>query len=581
MPFTLRAHRHEGRRTIGIGALALLFAGFHAVASPPARSASREPVRARHGMVGSTEAHATRAGLAILREGGNAVDAAVAVGFALAVTYPQAGNIGGGGFMVLRLADGRETTIDYRETAPAAASRDMFLDERGEAVDERSRFGPLAAGVPGSVAGLAYAQKKYGRLPLRTVMAPAIALASAGFEVSWALSSSLDSYRERLSRVPATARAFLRPDGSAPAPGDRLTQPDLASTLQTIAKDGPDAFYRGRIADLIVEEMERSGGLISKDDLAAYVPVERPPVTGEYRGHRIVSMGPPSSGGVALLQLLNILEGYPIGEFGHNSSRTIHLVAEAARRVYADRSEWLGDPAFFRVPVGGLISKAYATHLRRGINDTRATPSADVRPGRPRAFEPSQTTHYSVVDADGNAASVTTTLNGAYGNGQVVPGAGFLLNNEMDDFSAKPGAPNMFGLLGSDANAVAPRKRMLSSMTPTIVARDGRTWLVTGSPGGGRIITTVLQTILNAVDHGMDVQEAVDAPRVHHQWQPDAILLERRGFPADVTNALEAMGHRLETIDDMGDVHAIVIDPATALRLGASDPRQDGLTLGY
>jgi gamma-glutamyltranspeptidase / glutathione hydrolase len=531
--------------------------------------------------VGSTEAHATRAGIAILRQGGNAVDAAVAVGFALAVTYPQAGNIGGGGFMVLRFADGRETTIDYRETAPAAATREMFLDERGEPVDERSRFGPFAAGVPGSVAGLAYAQEKYGCLPLRTVMAPAIGLARDGFEVSWALSSSLEGHRERLSRMPATARALLRADGSAPLPGERLTQLELASTLSAIAEQGADAFYRGQTADLIVAEMTRSGGLISKSDLASYVPVERPPVTGDYRGYRIVSMGPPSSGGIALLQLLNILEGYPVGELGHNSSRTIHLMVEAERRVYADRSEWLGDPGFFDVPVAGLISKAYASHLRRSINETRATRSADVRPGRPRDFESAQTTHYSVVDGEGNAAGVTTTLNGAYGNAQVVTSAGFLLNNEMDDFSAKPGSPNMFGLLGSDANAVAPGKRMLSSMTPTIVVRDGRTWLVTGSPGGGRIITTVLQTILNAVDHGMDVQEAVDAPRFHHQWQPDTIGIERRGFPADVVNALEAMGHRVDVLDDMGDVHAIMIEPSTGLRLGASDPRQDGVTLGY
>jgi gamma-glutamyltranspeptidase / glutathione hydrolase len=532
-------------------------------------------------MVGSTEHHASSAGLEILRQGGNAVDAAVAVGFALAVTYPAAGNLGGGGFMVIRLADGRETTIDYREVAPAAATRDMFLGADGNPVAERSLVGALAAGVPGAVAGLTYAHRKYGKLPLATVMAPAIALARDGVEVSWALADSLAGSNDLLSRFPATARAFQRPDGSWPAPGDRLVQADLARTLERIAADGPDAFYRGPIADLIVEEMRRTGGLITKADLAAYVPHERPPVVGSYRGFRVVSMPPPSSGGIALVQLLNILEAFPLAEYGHNSSRTIHLVSEAARRVYADRSEWLGDPEFFRVPVEGLLSRRYADHLRAGISGTRATLSRDVAPGEPRGFEPSETTHYSVVDADGAAVATTTTINGSYGNGQLVPGAGFLLNNEMDDFSAKPGSPNMFGLIGGEANAVAPGKRMLSSMTPTLLVKDGRTRLVLGSPGGSRIITTVLQVVLNVVDFKMTVQEAVDAPRFHHQWLPDAIRLERQGFPADVVTALEAMGHALTTSEDMGDVHAIMIDPATGLRLGASDPRLDGRTVGY
>jgi gamma-glutamyltranspeptidase/glutathione hydrolase len=551
------------------------------VATAPIQSASREPVRARHGMVGSTDEHASRAGLEMLRRGGNAVDAAVAVGFALAVTHPAAGNLGGGGFMVIRLADGRETTIDYREMAPARATRDMFLDGDGNAVEERSRVGALAAGVPGSVAGLTYAHRKYGRLPLSAVMAPAIALARDGFEVSWALADSFEGSKDLLSRFPATARAFQRPDGTWMAQGDRLVQADLARTLERIAADGPDAFYKGAIADLIVEEMKRSGGLITKADLAAYVPRERPPAVGSYRGLRVVSMPPPSSGGVALVQLLNILEAYPLSEYGHNSSRTIHLVSEAARRVYADRSEWLGDPEFFRVPVEGLLSRRYADHLRAGISETRATLSRDVAPGQPRAYEPSDTTHYSVVDADGSAVSTTTTINGSYGNGQMVPGAGFLLNNEMDDFSAKPGSPNMFGLIGGEANAVGPGKRMLSSMTPTLLVKDGKTRLVLGSPGGSRIITTVLQVVLNVVDFKMTVQEAVDAPRFHHQWLPDAIRLERQGFAADVVTALEAMGHAVAVGEDMGDVHAIMIDPASGLRLGASDPRLDGRTVGY
>ncbi len=561
--------------------LPILLALVAAVTAAHLRAASRDPVRARHGMVGSTDEFASNAGLHILQHGGNAIDAAVAVGFALAVTHPAAGNLGGGGFMVIRMADGRETTFDYREVAPAGALRDMFLDSAGEPVSDRSRIGPLASGVPGSVAGMALAQRRYGRLPLAAVVAPAIALARDGFEVSWALADSLKGAQSLLARFPASAGAFQRADGTVPGPGDLLVQPDLANTLRLIAEQGSDAFYKGAIADLIAAEMARSGGLITKADLAAYTPRERPPIIGSYRGVRVISMPPPSSGGIALVQLLNILERFPLADYGHNSSRAIHLVTEAARRVYADRSEWLGDPDFFNVPVTGLLSRRYADTLRAGISETRATPSLEVKPGHPRDFEQSDTTHYSVVDADGNAVATTTTLNGSYGNGQVVAGAGFLLNNEMDDFSAKPGTPNMFGLIGGEANAVAPGKRMLSSMTPTILVKDGKTQLVLGSPGGSRIITTVLQVVLNIVDFRMNVQEAVDAPRFHHQWLPDAIRLERLGFPADVVTALEAMGHSTEVGDDMGDVHAVMIDEATGLRLGASDPRLDGRTLGY
>ena len=561
--------------------LPVLLALVAAIAVAHLRGASHEPVRARHGMVGSTDEFASRAGLHILQHGGNAIDAAVAVGFALAVTHPAAGNLGGGGFMVIRMADGRETTIDYREVAPAGALRDMFLDSAGEPVSDRSLVGPLASGVPGSVAGMALAHRRYGRLPLAVVMAPAIALARDGFDVSWALADSLKSAQSLLARFPGSARAFQRADATMPGPGDRLVQRDLATTLTLIAEQGPDAFYKGAIADLIAAEMARSGGLITKADLAAYTPRERPPIIGTYRGYRVISMPPPSSGGIALVQLLNILESFPLADYGHNSSRAIHLVAEAARRVYADRSEWLGDPDFFKVPVTGLLSRRYADTLRSGISETRATPSQEVKPGQPRDFEQSDTTHYSVVDAEGNAVATTTTLNGSYGSGQIVAGAGFLLNNEMDDFSAKPGTPNMFGLIGGEANAVGPGKRMLSSMTPTILVKDGKTRLVVGSPGGSRIITTVLQVVLNVLDFKMNVQEAVDAPRFHHQWLPDAIRLERQGFPADVVTALEAMGHTTEVGDDMGDVHAIMIDEATGLRLGASDPRLDGRTLGY
>jgi gamma-glutamyltranspeptidase/glutathione hydrolase len=543
-------------------------------------AASHAPVRAAHGMVGSSEVHASQAGLDIMQHGGNAVDAAVAVGFALAVTHPYAGNLGGGGFMVIRFADGRATTIDYRETAPAKAARDMFLDASGNPVTERSLIGPLAAGTPGSVAGMTYVQKKYGKLTLAQVMAPAIELAENGFVVSDNFEHVLGAGRKVLDHFPESVRIFTK-NGQPYLAGDRLVQKDLAKTLRLIAEKGPDAFYRGPIADLIVAEMTRAGGLISKADLAAYKPAERTPITGTYRGYNIVAMPPPSSGGIALIQTLNILEGFPIKESGALSSKTIHLMAEAERRVYADRSEWLGDPDFFKVPVKGLIAKSYADTLRKTIDPNKATPSTDVKPGKPADFESTQTTHYSVIDADGTAVSTTTTLNGGFGNGEVVPGAGFLLNNEMDDFSVKPGSPNMFGLVGGVANAIEPGKRMLSSMTPTIIVKDNKPFLVVGSPGGSRIITTVLQVIVNVLDHGMNVQEAVDAPRFHHQWLPDFIRIEKQGFPQDVITALEARGHTVKADGNMGDVHAIWIDPTTNVRYGASDPRADGRTLGY
>ncbi len=562
-------------------AVALVVIGVVVLVTAAPEAALRSAVRARHGMVATAERHASEAGLAILKQGGNAVDAAVAVGFALAVTLPEAGNLGGGGFMVIRLADGRETTIDYREAAPGRATRDMFLDETGTPVSSRSLTGPLACGVPGSVAGLSLAHRKFGRLTLPQVIAPAIALARDGFEVSWSLSDSLASARPRLSTFKSSVRAFYTPDGSAPQAGDRLVQSDLAHTLQLIASNGPDAFYKGPIADLIAREMRSSGGLISKADLAAYAARERAPITGTFRGYHITSMGPPSSGGIALVELLNILEAYPLADYGPNASRTMHLMIEAERRVYADRAEWLGDPDFVKVPVSGLIAKPYANKLRASISPEHATPSHDVRAGQPAGFESSETTHYSVVDADGNAVATTTTLNGGYGNGQVVTGAGFLLNNEMDDFSVKPGAPNKFGLTGGTANAVAPGKRMLSSMTPTIVSRDGKLVLVVGTPGGSRIITTVLQVTLNVLEFGMGVQEAVDAPRFHHQWSPDEVVLEDRTFPADVVTALRALGHQIRTSSDMGDVQAITIDPVTGFRRGASDPRYDGVTVGY
>jgi gamma-glutamyltranspeptidase/glutathione hydrolase len=537
------------------------------------------PVEAAHGMVASSSPIASQVGVDIMKKGGNAVDAAVAVGFALAVTHPSAGNIGGGGFMVIHLSRGRSTTIDFREVAPRAATRDMYLDKNGNATDQ-SRVGPLAVGVPGSVAGLALAEQEYGKLTLADVMAPAIDLAANGFILNDHEAESLAHAKSLFDTFPASAKKFLK-DGEPYHTGDRLVQPDLAKTLRLIAAHGAAAFYHGPIADQIAAEMKAHGGLITTADLAAYKPVERQPIEGTYRGYDVISMPPASSGGIALVELLNILEGYPIAKDGFNTPQTIHLMVEAEKRVYADRSRWMGDTAFFHVPEAGLTSKAYAASLRAGIDPKKATPSTAIAPGAPAAYESSQTTHYSVVDASGNAVSTTTTLNGGFGNGEVVAGAGFLLNNEMDDFSAKPGVPNMFGLTGGEANAIQPGKRMLSSMSPTIVTKDGKVFLVVGSPGGSRIITTVLQVIVNVIDHGMNLQQAVDAPRFHHQWLPDDIRIERKGFPPALVQALGKMGYQVKAEGDMGDVEAIMIDPATGARYGAADPRAGGRAVGY
>lgn len=546
-----------------------------------ALSASRRPVRARHGMVVSAQELASQVGVEILKRGGNAVDAAVATGFALAVVYPQAGNLGGGGFMVIRFPDGRATTIDFREKAPGKAHRDMYLDEKGEVIPGLSTFGYLSSGVPGSVAGLCYALNKYGTMSLKEVLQPAIGLAEKGFPVSYGFSQALRRASEELSHFPATAKIFLK-NGEPYQEGDLFVQKDLAKTLKLIAEKGPDAFYKGKIADLIAEDMKKHGGLITKEDLASYRPVEREPVCGTYRGYRIISMGPPSSGGVALIELLNILEAYDIGALGHNSSRTIHLMVEAMRRVYSDRAQHLGDPDFYPVPIKGLISKGYAAELRKGIDLYRATPSSQVSHGDPLPYEGQQTTHYSVVDEDRMAVSVTTTLNSSFGSKVVIEGAGFLMNNEMDDFSIKPGVPNIYGLVGGEANSIQPGKRMLSSMCPTILTRDGRLFMVLGTPGGSTIITTVLQVIVNVIDHGMDIQEAVDVPRVHHQWLPDVLYYEKRGLPVDVLENLGKMGYHVRELRGYnGDVQAIMVDPQTGILLGASDPRGEGKAVGY
>ena len=539
------------------------------------------PVRAQHGMVASVDALATQVGVEILRQGGNAVDAAVAVGFALAVTHPQAGNLGGGGFMLLRTASGRATSIDFREMAPGRASRDMFLDKQGNADSKLSLTSHLASGTPGSVAGFALAAQKYGTLPLSALLAPAIKLAREGFVVNDALADDLKTYgKEVLLSHPNSKAIFFKPDGTPWQKGDRLVQKNLAHSLQLIAQQGPDAFYKGDIADEIASEMAQHGGLIGKADLAAYRAVERKPVSGTYRGYEVFSMPPPSSGGIHIVQILNILENFDLAKMGFGSADAMQVVAEAEKYAYADRSEYLGDPDFVKVPWQALTSKAYAKAIAQQIDMAKARPSADIKPGKLAPYESNQTTHFSVVDKQGNAVAVTYTLNTNFGSGIVAGNSGILLNNEMDDFSAKPGTPNVYGLVGGEANAVQPAKRPLSSMSPTIVAKEGKTWLVTGSPGGSRIITTVLQMVVNSIDYGMNVAEATNAPRFHHQWLPDQLRVEK-GFSPDTLRLLESKGQHVKVMPAMGSTQSIMIGPDGTL-YGASDPRTPGdLSAGY
>jgi gamma-glutamyltranspeptidase/glutathione hydrolase len=535
---------------------------------------------APHGMVVTQETRATRIGVDVLRRGGNAVDAAVAVGFALAVTYPRAGNIGGGGFMVIHLAkEKRQVAIDYRETAPAATTPDVFLDAQGEADPRKSRELGLAVGVPGTVAGLALAHRKYGskKFRLADLIAPALSLAYNGFRVDDDLADSLPFARDRFARWPASARIFLRPDGNALAAGDRLVQRDLALTLDAIARRGPRAFYQGPIAEQIAAAVRAAGGRMTAADLRNYRVIEREPLRGTYRGHDIVSMPPSSSGGALLIQMLNMLEG---DKLAANDPATLHLMIEVMKLAYADRAKFLGDPESVKVPVAGLIAKKYAQSRRATIDMQRARPSAEIAPGNPTSFEGDNTTHYSIVDRFGNVVSNTYTLNLSYGVGMVADGTGVLLNNELDDFAAKPGAPNAFGLIGLDeANAPGPGKRPLSSMTPTIVLKDGRPVLVTGSPGGSRIITAVLQVVLNVLDHGMSVADAVAAPRIHHQWIPEQVLVER-GLPDATVKELEARGHMLKLAPPGTSAHSIAIAPGRLA--GAADNRTRGsLAAGY
>ncbi len=543
-------------------------------------SASRRPVKSFNGMVVSSDSLATKVGIEILKKGGNAVDAAVAVGFALAVTYPQAGNIGGGGFMVIRMANGETVTIDFREKAPLKAHRDMFLDESGNFAPEKSQIGHLSVGVPGSVAGLILALEKYGTMSRKEVLNPAIKLAEKGFIVNEGLANAFKNAFEHFKKFPSTMKYFSK-NGEPYKAGDKLVQKDLAKVLKLIRDKGRDGFYKGKVADLIVAEMKRGGGLITYEDLENYQPVIRKPVIGNYRGYEIISMGPPSSGGVCLIELLNILENFDLKKYGFGSSQTIHYLVEAMKRVYADRAEYLGDPDFVQIPLEKLLSKEYAKEIANEIDTFYATPSSKIIRSVSPAFEGVHTTHYSVVDKWGNAVAVTTTINSYFGSMVVVDGAGFFLNNEMDDFSAKPGAPNQFGLLGSEANSIQPGKRMLSSMTPTIVLKNGKPFLVLGSPGGSTIITSVLQVILNVVDFGMNIQEAVDAPRIHHQWYPDEIYYERRGLVFDVIENLKKRGHKLvERHGFQGEVQAILIDE-NGVKYGAVDPRGYGLAMGY
>ena len=549
-----------------------------------ATAVALEPVAGRHGMVASSEPNASEAGVEILRAGGNAVDAAVAVGFALAVTHPFAGNIGGGGFMLIRLASGETAFVDYREEAPGAASHNMYLDASGNLIPGASLEGALASGVPGTVAGLALAEQKYGKLGLRRVMEPAIRLATGGFEVSYALAQDLRGESEKLGKYEESRRIFLR-DGKYYEAGEIFRQPELAATLREIAEHGPDAFYRGPIARQIAACMEKNHGLITLADLAGYQARMRPPLTGHFRGYTILTAPPPSSGGVGLLEMLNILEPLDLG--APDSYASMHLIIEAQRRAYADRAEYLGDADFVKVPVAGLINKDYAARLRQEMLASR--PDSPVRAGEPAAAESSTTTHYSVVDPDGNAVSNTYTLNAGYGSGLTVESAGFLLNDEMDDFAAKPGSPNLFGLIQGEANAIAPHKRPLSSMTPTIVLEDSAASgssgqpalrLVLGSPGGGTIINTVLEVLLNALVFHLDIQQAVDLPRFHNQWMPDLVLLEAT-ISEDTAARLREVGYTLKRVASLGDCEAIEVDPRTGWRFGASDPRGGGRAVGY
>ena len=542
--------------------------------------ATAQPVWAKHGMVASQEMLASRTGVEILKQGGNAVDAAVAVAFSLAVTLPRAGNIGGGGFMLVHLAKENKTiAIDYREMAPSKAKKDIFLDENGDAVTKLSREHGLAVGVPGTVMGMSLALEKYGTMTMAQVTAPAIKMAQEGIRVSPDLAVSLAGLKRRMSQWPSTAAIFYKADGSDYQVDDILKQPELAHSLQLIAEKGTKGFYEGETAEKLVKAVQDAGGIMTLEDLKHYKAVEREPVRGQYRGYEVVSMPPPSSGGVHIIEMLNVLQQFPIDQFGHNTAQTIHVMAETMKHAYADRSEYLGDPDFYKVPVQQLTDKHYAQKIASQIALNKTTPSTEIKPGNLAPYESDQTTHFSVVDKWGNAVSNTYTLNFSYGSGLVAKGTGILLNNEMDDFSAKPGTPNGYGLVGGDANAVEGNKRPLSSMSPTIVMKDGKPFLVTGSPGGSRIITTTLQIIMNVIDHGLNIAEASNAARVHHQWQPDELRVET-SLNRDTISLLEAKGHKVKVQSAMGSTQSIMVTDQGIF--GATDPRHSGSeAVGY
>ena len=559
------------------------------LASSTVFAAPARPAHAQHAMVTTVQKDATSAGLQVMRAGGNAVDAAVAVGFALAVTHPEAGNIGGGGFLLVRFAKGAVHFLDYREKAPAAATENMYLDEHGNVIPNLSLVGYKASGVPGSVAGMVYAEKKWGKLGLAQVMQPAIRLAREGFVLSY---SDTQSFRDpELAKFPESRRVFQR-DGNYYEAGDLFKQPELAATLERIAKNPAD-FYKGAMAQQIAAAVQKGGGLITAKDLAEYNVVERTPIHGTYRGLDVYSAPPPSSGGVALVQILNMLESYDLGKMGSRSAQAMELTTEAMKRAFYDRADFMGDPDFSTVPVNELIDKKYAEMWRAGIDPDHITPAKQLQ--RPKfgqldreatmkpvaMIEPTQTTHYSVVDPEGNAVSVTTTLNDGMGSRVTVEGLGFLLNDEMDDFASKQGVPNMFGLIQGPANAVGPRKRPLSAMTPTIVTKDGKLFLVLGSPGGPTIITTVANVLMGVVDYGMNIQEAVNAPRFHNQWLPDELRVERVGISPDTIKLLEEKGYTVKKRGYWGDAECIMVDPKTGERLGATDYRNDGKAEGY
>jgi gamma-glutamyltranspeptidase/glutathione hydrolase len=550
-----------------------------------AHAASRGPVRAKHGMVASTNEVASRVGVDVMKRGGNAIDAAIAVAFALAVTHPAAGNLGGGGFMMIRLKNGKATAIDYREMAPAAATRNIYLDKNGNLIEGEggSLVGYRAAGVPGTVRGMELALQRYGsgKLSWAQLVEPARLLAN-GFVVTNSLARGLRGNSSYLSQYAETKRIYLK-GGSFYNEGEIFRQPDLAATFARLQRGGPNEFYQGQTAKLIVDDMKRNNGLMTLADLRGYVAKEREPVRGKYRGYEIISMPPPSSGGAVLIEMLNILEGYDLGKLDSASSERYHLMTEAMRRAFADRAEFMGDADFVKVPVAGLIDKTYAAKLRESISTAKASTSVEINAGQPTGHESEETTHFTVVDAEGNAVANTYTLNNSYGSAAVAKGTGIILNDEMDDFAAKPGTPNMYGLIQGERNAVAPHKRPLSAMTPTFVLRaDGSLWFTVGSPGGPTIINTALCVITNVVDYGMDIQQALDFPRIHHQWLPDELIFEPHGLSGDTQKALIALGHKLASPRYLGDAEGIMIEEKTGVRLGATDPRRsDGLAVGY